>query len=99
VGFAASPAIVPALAALFVAAAGISIIAPSALGMVGRSVVPANRGSAIATVSVIGYTGFFVGPAMLGFVAEHYGIAIALGTVALILVAVMPLSLVAKRAT
>jgi MFS family permease len=97
-GFAASQAIVPALVALFVAAAGISIIAPAALGMAGRSVAPANRGSAIATVSVIGYTGFFVGPAILGFVAEHYGIAIALGTVALILAAVMPLSLAAMRA-
>jgi hypothetical protein len=43
---------------------------------------------AIATVSLIGYTGFFVGPAILGFVAEHYGISLALGTVALILAAV-----------
>jgi predicted MFS family arabinose efflux permease len=33
VGFAASPTVMPALVALFVAAAGISIIAPSAIGM------------------------------------------------------------------
>ncbi|WP_353646803.1 MFS transporter [Mesorhizobium sp. WSM2239] len=95
--FATSSAIMPALAALFVAAAGISIIAPSAIGMAGRAAAPAKRGSAVATVSVMGYTGFFVGPAMLGFVAEHFGITIALGTVALILAAVMPLSLAAKR--
>jgi hypothetical protein len=59
-------------------------------------VTPAKRGSAVAAVSVIGYTGFFVGPAMLGFVAEEYGVTIALGAIAVLLATVIPLSISAK---
>ena len=79
-----------ALAGLFVAAAGVSVIAPSALSLAGRTAEPSRRGAAVATVGVIAYTGFFAGPAMLGFVAEAEGLRTALGSIVFVLALVIP---------
>ena len=86
-----SPSPAVALAALFIAAVGVSVIAPSALSLAGRTADPERRGAAVAAVGVIGYTGFFAGPALLGFVAETFGLRVALGTIAGVLVLVTPL--------
>lgn len=79
-----------ALGALFVAAAGVSVIAPSALSLAGRTAPPKQRGGAVAAVGVIAYTGFFAGPALLGFVAEAFGLRLALGAIVGILALVIP---------
>lgn len=69
---ATAPAV--ALTALFIAASGVSVIAPSALSLAGRLAAPERRGAAVAAVGVIGYTGFFVGPALLGLLADGFGL-------------------------
>ena len=86
-----APTPVVALAALFIAAVGVSVIAPSALSLAGRTAAPDRRGAAVAAVGVIGYTGFFAGPALLGFVAESFGLRLALGTIVGVLVLVLPI--------
>ena len=78
------------LAGLFVAAAGVSVIAPSALSLAGRMASPSQRGAAVATVGVIAYTGFFVGPALIGFVADAEGLRTALGSIVVVLALVVP---------
>lgn len=70
---------------------GVSVIAPIALGLVGRSARASARTTAIARASVIGFMGFFVGPAFMGGISEMFGlrVAIALLALALLLVPVM----------
>lgn len=80
-----------ALTALFVAATGVSVIAPAALSLAGRSAAPERRGAAVAAVGVIGYTGFFAGPALLGFVAETFGLRFALASIVAVLASIIPL--------
>ena len=67
---------------------GISVVAPVALALLGRS-VPANvRLAAISRASVIGYSAYFLGPPLMGFVSEGLGLRAAFYAVAGLLVAV-----------
>ena len=86
--FALAPSVAWAMPALFVAALGASVIAPTVLSLAGRTASASRRGTAVATVSVIAYTGFFVGPAVMGGLSEAHGLRAALGAVAAILVLV-----------
>ncbi|WP_193336524.1 MFS transporter [Devosia beringensis] len=88
---------VVALLALFIAASGVSVIAPSALSLAGRLAAPERRGAAVAAVGVIGYTGFFAGPALLGLVADGFGLRLALGALVGVLALVIPLVLLQGR--
>lgn len=92
-----APNPVVALAALFIAAAGVSVVAPSALSLAGRTATPERRGAAVAAVGVIGYTGFFAGPALLGLVAESLGLRLALGTIVGVLALVLPVIALHER--
>jgi hypothetical protein len=44
-------------------------------------------GLAISTIATLGYCGILVGPAAIGFIADHLGLPAALGIVAALLVA------------
>jgi MFS family permease len=70
---------------------GVSVIAPMALALVGRSVPARMRTVAIARASVIGFMGFFLGPTLVGGLSELAGLRIALGSAALVLLAVPPM--------
>jgi MFS family permease len=94
IGAASSPAM--ALSGLMVCGAGISVIAPAAFSLAGRSVPESRRGSAIATAGIVAYSGFFVGPAVLGFVSQHFGLPVAFFAIAAI-VAAVPLLWLATR--
>ncbi|MDO6730720.1 MFS transporter [Marinovum sp. 2_MG-2023] len=56
---------------------GVSVVAPMAFSHVGRNVRDRVRTAAIARISMIGYTGFFIGPPIMGFVSEAYGLRIS----------------------
>lgn len=88
----------PLIAYLGFAAAGlgISVQGPMALALIGRSVPAALRTRAIARGSVIGYTGFFFGPPIIGLVAEYAGLRAAFAVVALALTAI-PLIIAATQ--
>ncbi|MFD1796728.1 MFS transporter [Paracoccus aurantiacus] len=80
-----------AYAGIFLGAAGVSVIAPAALNIGGQRASSATRGATVATISVIAYTGFFVGPAMLGFLSQGFGlrVAMALLCIGAILIAII----------
>ncbi len=66
---------------------GISVLAPTALSVAGRLAAPEARSHAIAQTTVIGYIGFFLGPGLLGLLAELGGLRLAYAVVALALLA------------
>ncbi len=56
---------------------GISVIGPIGLGLVGKFARPSQRSDAIAKASIIGFSGFFVAPALMGAVSEAYDLRVA----------------------
>ena len=60
----------------------VSSAAPIALSLAGDS-RPGESGRASSAVTVVGYSGFLVGPALIGGVAEVAGLRLGLGVVAL----------------
>jgi len=73
-----------ALIGLALAGGGISTVAPALFARAGRMATPSGRASAIARVTTIGYTGFIVGPALVGFIAEATSLRIAIATLAVL---------------
>jgi MFS family permease len=69
---------------------GLAVIFPAALGLVSQRDA-ASRGPAIAWVSAVGYSGFLVGPPLIGLVAEVAGLRLGLGAIAVagVLIAVL----------
>ncbi len=84
VGVALAPNAPLAVAAFFVGGAGISIAAPALFGAGGRQASPEERGSAVATVTTLGYLGFLVGPPLVGALAEAVGLRAAFAALALV---------------
>jgi len=84
IGAAAAPNVPAAIAAFFVGGAGISIAAPALFGAGGRLATPEQRGSAVATVTTLGYLGFLIGPPIVGGLAEAIGLRAAFVALALI---------------
>jgi predicted MFS family arabinose efflux permease len=74
---AAAPGVPVALVAFFLGGAGVSVAAPVAFSAAGRGAAEAERGSAVATVTTIGYTGFLAGPPLTGAAAELVGLRAA----------------------
>ena len=64
---------------------GVSVVAPMAFAWIGRLVPNRHRTHAISRISVVGYAGFFVGPPMMGFLAEGFGLASSFAAIALVL--------------
>lgn len=88
-----APSVGIALAGFAVAGLGVSVVAPIALSSIGRIVPPSQRLAAISRASVIGYGAFFLGPSVMGLVAEGFGlrasfmlIAVVLGLTGLVLI-------------
>lgn len=68
-----------ALAGLFVAGAGTSVLAPTLFSAVGARTVPSRQGAALGTVTTLGYVGFLVGPPVVGLVSAASSLPVALG--------------------
>jgi MFS family permease len=62
---------------------GLSCSFPLALGAAGK-LGAAPRATSLAAVTTAGYTGFLVGPPVIGFVAEVSGLRVGLGLIALL---------------
>ena len=67
---------------------GISIVAPTALALIGRAAPGKLRTIAISRATVIGYCAFFMGPSLMGFVSEWFSLATSFFTIAVLLVVV-----------
>ena len=64
---------------------GISVIAPLGLALVGRVSPADQRVKAISNVALIGYTGFFMGPPLMGGLAELASLSASFGALSLLL--------------
>ena len=60
------------------------MVAPALFARAGRLVNPAGRGAAIARVTALGYTGFIIGPALVGILAQAVGLPTAIGALAIL---------------
>jgi predicted MFS family arabinose efflux permease len=67
---AVAPNPVVALSGLALGGAGISTVAPALFARAGRMTDARNRAAAIARVTALGYSGFVVGPGLVGIVAQ-----------------------------
>ena len=76
---------------------GVSVIGPLGLAITGRVVPPRHRTPAIARAAVMGFSGFFVAPLLMGGVSELYGLRAAYAIVALIGLSTLPLLWVLRR--
>ncbi len=78
-----APSALVAMAGLAISGAGISIIAPALFARAGRLAGPAGRGAAIARVTSLGYSGFILGPPLVGLIAQATDLRTAIATLAL----------------
>lgn len=80
------PGPVAGLAGFALVGIGAANVVPVLFSAAGR--VPGMApGLAISTIATLGYCGILVGPAAIGFIADHIGLPAALGIVAALLVA------------
>ena len=89
---AAAPTPAVAYAGFGLMGLGISVIGPMGLALTGRLIAPRHRTAAIARVAVIGFLGFFIAPALMGLGAQAFGLRWAFACVAVLLLALWPLT-------
>ncbi|HEU4491993.1 MAG TPA: MFS transporter [Jiangellales bacterium] len=75
------PSLPVALAGSLLWGLGLSVVFPAGMSAAGEA-VPGRGAEAIAVVATIGYGGFLLGPPLLGFLAESWGLDRALLVVA-----------------
>lgn len=76
---------------------GVSVIGPIGLALVGKLVAPHLRTEAISRTAVIGFSGFFFAPMLMGLMSEAFGLRMAFLGVAVLLLSAVPLALLIKR--
>jgi len=70
--------------------AGVAVVVPSANSLLGQRVAPSERALAISRSWMIGFTGFFIGPVLMGALAQGFGLRAAFVAIALVLAAILP---------
>jgi MFS family permease len=87
-----------AYAGFVVMGIGASVIAPTALSLVGRTAAAEARARAVARATLFGYGGYFFGPPLLGLIAGAFGLRFSFVFAALMLLSVLVLApLMARR--
>lgn len=76
---------------------GVSVIGPMGLALVGKLVAPHLRTEAISRVAVIGFSGFFFAPMLIGLMSETFGLRVAFVGVAVLLLLAVPLAVMAAK--
>ncbi len=64
---------------------GVAVIAPMMLALAGQMADPARREVVISRVTVLGYFGFFIGPPLMGFVSQGFGLRASFSMVGILL--------------
>lgn len=67
---------------------GVSVIGPMALALAGQTARPEARTFAVSRAAMIGYFGFFIGPPLMGFLSEAFGLRVAFGIGAMMILAI-----------
>jgi MFS family permease len=86
-----------ALAGLCLAGVGISVGSPTLYGFAGRRVPASARGRMVAAVSGIAYIGLLGGPGLVGQLADGFGLRWAVGTLAVVALAMGAGALTLRR--
>ena len=76
---------------------GVSVIGPLGLALVGKSVDNHLRTEAISRVALMGFSGFFLAPILMGLVSEFHGLRVAFLSAAVLTLTVIPLALMLRR--
>ena len=76
---------------------GVSVIGPLGLALVGKSVPNHLRTEAISLVAVMGFSGFFLAPSIMGIVSEFHGLRVAFICAAALSLTAIPLTLLLRR--
>ncbi|WP_108483118.1 MFS transporter [Oceaniglobus ichthyenteri] len=76
---------------------GISVLAPMGLALVGRRVAPEHRTKAISRTAVIGFLGFFIGPPLMGGVAELAGLRMSFALIGVLLLTIVAMLVPLRR--
>jgi predicted MFS family arabinose efflux permease len=66
-----------ALVGVAFAGAGVALVAPALFARAGRMGDQRNRATAIATMTTVGYSGFVLGPFIVGVLAQAFGLRFA----------------------
>ncbi len=77
------PQIVPATLGMLIAGLGVSSVVPLTYSLAGKS-RKVSPSVALASVSSVGFLGFLIGPPVIGFLAEFYGLRIAFAIIAVL---------------
>jgi MFS family permease len=87
---AAAPAPGWAYAGVAVSAMGMAVIVPSANSMLGAHVTEAQRAHALSRAWMLGLLGFFIGPALMGGIAQLAGLRASFVAIALVVAVILP---------
>lgn len=96
---AAAPTQLVALIGVGILGLGMAVIVPSVNSILGKLVREEQRSHALSRAWMAGMLGFFLGPAMMGGLAELFGLRVSFAAVALVVAAIIPavLALARKR--
>lgn len=86
-----------ALLGIKISAIGMAVIVPTANSLLGKVVHREQRAIAISRAWIIGFTGFFVGPSLIGFISHVWGLRVAFFVVAILIAAILPAVIAVKR--
>lgn len=84
----AAPRLEVAYVGFLLGGLGVSVVGPLALGLVGQAVRPKFRLAAISQAAALGYAAFFLGPVVMGFIAEGFGLRVSFFAIAAVMLVV-----------
>ena len=87
---AAAPTPAVAILGVSVTALGMAVIVPSANSMLGAHVTEKQRSHALSRAWMFGIVGFFIGPAMMGGIAEAFGLRMSFVAISFLVALVLP---------
>ena len=76
---------------------GVSVIGPLGLSLLGQRVAPRFRTEAISKAAVMGFTGFFFAPVLMGLMSEGFGLRAAYAGVSILALMAIPLLVLLNR--
>jgi MFS family permease len=94
-----SPNTLVALIGIGITGAGISVCAPLIFSLAGRYGGPGRQGAAISRVTTIAYTGFIIGPPLVGGIAGVAGLRVGVAAMAVIALALAAGSMLVPAST
>lgn len=92
-----APSAFVAIIAIGLTAFGMSTVVPNANTLLIKFARKGQRGLVLSRAWMIGFIGFFVGPSMIGFIAEASSLRVAFAVVALLIACIVPAVLGLER--